>query len=131
MSDQQDKAVLVVDDDALILADTQASLEEAGFHVMAADSYKAALAALERDRARNLVGLVTDIRLGGPQTGWDIAHKARQLAPGLPVIYMTGDSANDWSANGVPHSTLITKPFATVQVVVALSTLLNQPGDEG
>lgn len=43
---------------------------------------------------------------------------------------MTGESANDWSANGVPRSTMITKPFATVQVGVALSNLLNQPREE-
>jgi hypothetical protein len=38
---------------------------------------------------------------------------------------MTGDSAADWTAEGVPNSILVQKPFAFTQVVTAISTLLN------
>ena len=41
------------------------------------------------------------------------------------MIYMTGDSANEWRSRGVPNSLLIIKPFAPAQVVTALSQLLN------
>lgn len=34
-------------------------------------------------------------------------------------------SAHDWSANGVPNSVLITKPFVAAQIITALSQLLN------
>ena len=30
---------------------------------------------------------------------------------------MTGDSAADWAAEGVPNSTLLQKPFATAQMI--------------
>lgn len=39
----------------------------------------------------------------------------------LPVVYVTGDSANAWASQGVPNSVLITKPFAPAQVVTAVS----------
>jgi CheY-like chemotaxis protein len=109
---------------------TQACLEEAGFSVTLAANAAEAIAALERDRSRDFLGLVTDIRLGGSQSGWDVAHRARELNPGLPIIYVTGDSGHEWSAKGVPHSTLITKPFACAQIVTALATLLNRVDDE-
>jgi hypothetical protein len=38
---------------------------------------------------------------------------------------MTGDSAGGWSADGVPNSLLLQKPFATAQLTTAISTLLN------
>jgi len=126
MSEEQRNLVLVVDDEVLILELIQTTLEEAGFGVTSAMSDEEAIHALERDKGRDLVGLVTDVRLGGSLSGWDIAHKARQLNPGLPVVYITGDSGHEWSANGVPNSTVITKPFAYSQVVVGLSNLINQ-----
>jgi hypothetical protein len=38
---------------------------------------------------------------------------------------MSGDSASGWAANGVPNSHMIQKPFATAQVVTAISQLIN------
>jgi hypothetical protein len=52
-------------------------------------------------------------------------RRARELDPDITVVYMTGDSAADWSSKGVPNSVLITKPFAPVQIVTAISQLLN------
>ena len=39
---------------------------------------------------------------------------------------MTGDSAGEWSAHGVPRSLIVQKPFAVGQVVAALTGLLNE-----
>lgn len=69
--------------------------------------------------------LVTDVKLSGKIEGWEIAKYAREIDPALPVVYMTGDSADDWAANGVPSSILLTKPFAPAQLVTAVSQLLN------
>jgi DNA-binding response OmpR family regulator len=44
----------------------------------------------------------------------------------LPVIYITGGSADDWSVHGVPSSVVLTKPFAPAQLLAALSQLLNK-----
>lgn len=69
--------------------------------------------------------LVTDVNLSGELTGWDAATRGRELNPDLPVVYMTGDSAHQWASRGVPNSVLIAKPFAPVQIVTAVSNLLN------
>jgi DNA-binding response OmpR family regulator len=70
---------------------------------------------------------VTDVNLSpGKLTGWDVAKRARELQPTLPVVYITGTDANDWASNGVPNSVLVAKPFAPAQIVTAISQLLNQ-----
>ena len=43
----------------------------------------------------------------------------------FPVIYMSGDSAEDWSSQGVPNSIMLSKPFAPAQLVTAVSQVLN------
>jgi len=43
----------------------------------------------------------------------------------MAVIYMTGDSAIVWVAEGVPASVMVQKPFAIAQMVTAVSNLLN------
>ncbi len=117
--------ILFVEDDPgvrLLLSD---ALEEAGFQVHAEASGRQALAALEADSER--FGLaVTDVDLGLGPSGWEVAWRARQLQPGLPVVYMTGASADAWAAEGVPGSVLLTKPFAPAQLITAVAELLNR-----
>lgn len=126
MSELRSSTVLVVDDMADLLSLAQDALEEAGFEVIAAGSADKALGVLELKNGQNLAGLVTDVRLGSATTGWDVARRARELNPTLPIVYITGDSGHEWSAQGVPDSVLITKPFVFTQVIVALSNLLNK-----
>jgi DNA-binding response OmpR family regulator len=123
--------ILIVEDEILIGEALKAVLEDAGFLVVLAPDANNAVATLEQNRARDLAGLITDINLGGPRNGWEIASLAREMNPALPIVYMSGDSAADWTAHGVPHSVVLQKPFATSQIVVALSTLLNRTGLDG
>jgi DNA-binding response OmpR family regulator len=70
--------------------------------------------------------LITDIQLGTGPNGWEVGRRAREVVPGLPVVYMSGDSAHDWTAQGVPESVMLQKPFVIAQLVTAITTLLNQ-----
>ncbi|MFC3324085.1 response regulator [Mesorhizobium cantuariense] len=117
--------VLLVEDEALILLDLQTSLEEAGFAVVCAKNAEDAITHFDRDPT-GVKALVTDIRLGSGASGWEIGRHARQAMPSIPVIYVSGDSASDWHAQGVPGSVMIQKPFVLVQIITALSTLLNE-----
>lgn len=72
-----------------------------------------------------VVRLITDIQLGGGANGWDVARRARELKPSMPVVYVSGDSSSHWEANGVPGSIMIQKPFALAQVTTAIAQLLN------
>jgi hypothetical protein len=42
------------------------------------------------------------------------------------VIYLSGDSAHEWTAQGVPGSVMLQKPFVMAQLITAITTLLNQ-----
>jgi CheY-like chemotaxis protein len=117
--------VLVVDDDALILQSLEEALEDGGYAVASAHGSEDAIDMLNR-KAADYRAVVTDVNMGADKpTGWDVARHARQLSHDIPVVYITGDSAGDWTANGVPHSILISKPFAPAQVVTAVSQLIN------
>lgn len=125
--------VLLVEDDPDIQDLLLDTLEEAGFSVLQATNVEGANRILEEHHA-DLRAVITDINFGDSKlTGWDVARSARERVAALPVIYMTGASADEWGSKGVPNSVLINKPFAPVQVVTAVSQLLNaaNPQDTG
>ena len=120
--------VFVVEDEPLIQDLLGCVLEDAGFQVATAANGEEAIVKLEA-QAPVFRSLLTDVNLRpGKLTGWDVARRARELNPDLAVVYMTGDSADEWRAKGVPNSVLVTKPFAPAQVVTALSQLLKVGG---
>ena len=96
---------------------------------MLAESGEDAVALLDK-RKEAIRGIVTDVRLGTrPElTGWDVARRARELDPDIAVVYMSADSSVDWTAQGVPKSTMEVRPFAMTQISTAIATLLNEAG---
>lgn len=122
--------VLVADDERLIRELVQDALEDAGFGVRLAASGGEAIEVLADDEVA-WAAMVTDIRFGSEPDGWAVATTARERHPGIPIVYMTGDSGHEWSAYGVPNSIVVTKPFAPAQIVVALASLLNRNDGEG
>jgi len=121
--------VLYVEDEPLILDLAVAALEDAGFAIEALGAGTIALKVLEA-RSGEFRALITDIDLGAEVDGWQIATRARELRPDLPVIYVSGGSSNDWPSKGVPGSVMIVKPYAFAQLVVAVSEALvtDEPG---
>lgn len=117
--------ILVVEDEALIRDMVQSALEDAGFGVLTAANGDAAMALLDSDEGGPIRAVVTDVNLGGGPSGWDVARRARQLRPEMPLLYVTGGNADEWAANGVPESLLINKPFAPAQIVTAVSQVVN------
>jgi CheY-like chemotaxis protein len=119
--------ILVVEDDPLLQAVVEDSLADGGFDVAVVASGEEALALL-REGAASYKALVTDIHLKGKIEGWEIAKTAREIDPGFPIVYMTGDAADEWASKGVPESILLNKPFAPAQLLTAVSQLLNSAG---
>ncbi|WP_423141718.1 response regulator [Parablastomonas sp. CN1-191] len=119
--------ILVVEDEALIRLSIVEALKEGGYEVLEAAHGQEAIEQIEQ--IGSLRGLVTDIRLGAGPAGWKVAHCAREKFASLAVVYVTGDSAWEWSANGVPQSIVLQKPFASAELVTAMANLLvtNQP----
>jgi CheY-like chemotaxis protein len=116
--------VLLVDDDLLVQDVIRSALEDGGFEVVCAATGKEAMAILT-DSGAAIQALVTDVNLGAGENGWDVARHGRELSLVLPVVYVSGDSAHDWAAHGVPGSIVVQKPFAPAQIVTAVATVLN------
>lgn len=117
--------LLLVEDDPNFRSLLTEVLEAEGFEVTVATSGSEALKILEGEGA-SFSALLTDIKVGSGPKGWDVAHRARELFSGIPVVYISGTSVEEWSANGVPESVILQKPFLMAQVVTAFATLLNQ-----
>jgi DNA-binding response OmpR family regulator len=116
--------ILLVEDEPLIGLSLQDALHDAGYDVRIVHSGEEAIAEL-RSEGADAVGLITDIRLGSGPDGWEVAREARERDKQFPVVYLSGDSAGEHGARGVPDSVMIQKPFAPAQVVTAISGLLN------
>ena len=117
--------VLLVDDEEAIRHVLEDALAEAGFELVMGSDGTQALSEIEAGAAR-FRALVTDINLGRGPDGWEVARRARELEPEMAVVYMSGGSGHEWASHGVPKSVLVSKPFVPVQVVTAISTLLNE-----
>jgi DNA-binding response OmpR family regulator len=117
--------LLLVEDEALVRETLAEALKDAGFQVLCAGNGAEAIKALEEDVTR-FSAVVTDIRLGDGPDGWDVGRRARELAADLPVVYMSGDSTQDWSSRGVPNSVVAAKPFVPAQILTAVTMLMNE-----
>jgi DNA-binding response OmpR family regulator len=116
--------VMVVEDDQSIQSIVEEALSDGGFEPVIAASGEEALTLLSGSKYR---ALVVDIKLGEDRIrGWDVARRARAMNPLLPVVYITGASADEWAVQGVPNSIVLTKPFAPAQLVTAVSQLLTE-----
>jgi DNA-binding response OmpR family regulator len=118
--------ILVVEDDPLIQGVVEETLTDGGFEIVIVSSAENAIDLLDVQKVKYRA-VVTDINLGHDKMeGWDVARRAREIDAKIPVVYMTGASADDWASNGVPNSILLTKPFAPAQLLTAVSQLLNE-----
>ncbi len=118
--------IFVVEDEHLIKDLLEDALKEAGFAVATASMGAEAMQMLETANA-DYRALVTDVHLPpGELTGWDVANRARELNPEIPVAYMTGAAGHDWASNGVPNSVLVLKPFDAAQVVTTIAQLFRK-----
>jgi CheY-like chemotaxis protein len=81
------QAVLVVDDDEFVREVMAASLEDAGYAVVEADSGAQALTVLRSDTRVDV--LLSDLTMPG-MDGLQLIRAAQEIRPGLPAILLTG-----------------------------------------
>ncbi|ANW02518.1 response regulator [Bradyrhizobium icense] len=117
--------ILVVEDDQSIQSVIEEALSDGGFETAIAATGEEAVTLLQ-GRQDEYRALVTDINLTGRFNGWEVAKRAREMHPQMPVIYITGAAADQWASNGVPDSVLLNKPFAPAQIATAVAQLLNE-----
>ncbi|CAN5258528.1 response regulator [soil metagenome] len=122
MSDSKRPLLLYVEDEIFTQHLVESTLQDAGYEVWTASDGTEALERLA-SAGPTFRGLVTDVDLGDCPNGWQVAREARTFLPELPVVYVSGASAHDWSAMGVPDSLIVPKPFSPGQIVAAMAFL--------
>ncbi len=80
--------VLVAEDDAGVRAAACAMLQDLGYRCLQAEDAQSALRLLEDGADVQL--LFTDVVMPGPMTGADLAARARELDPNLPILFTSG-----------------------------------------
>ncbi len=112
--------VLIVEDEDLVLEIAMLEFEDAGFEVLTAENADSAMARIESGAPIDL--LFTDIRMPGKLDGWDIARRAREVRPQLPVIYTTGYSAQ--APGAVEGALFFAKPYRLSEILSAVHRLI-------
>ncbi len=126
MPEKKPLKVLAVDDDDLVLSVMVQSLEELGFDTISALGGRSALALLDSGEPIDL--LVTDVRM--PRvSGMDVASAVRQKSQSLPILFVTGFSAQfvDSNRNPDPHVALLRKPYTLAALKNTVSALMSGP----
>jgi PAS domain S-box-containing protein len=119
-------AVLVVDDDLLVLENTAVMLEDLGHTVVEARSGEEALALLRRTRAVDLV--VTDYAMPG-MTGLQLASAVAAERPETVILLSTGyaDLPSDTRSN-LPR---LAKPFDQAALAKAIEAAMGEDEPTG
>ena len=116
--------VMLVDDNVVILNTTGTLIEEAGCTLLRFESPLDALNLLERGQSVDV--LVTDLSMPGLD-GMGLAHAARRMLPGLPVVLLTG-YAGDTTAHAAeeigPPFALLRKPVSAFDIMGQVASLL-------
>jgi CheY-like chemotaxis protein len=113
-------AILLVDDDVLVLEFTAELLSALGHRVTTARSGDEALAILADGHAIDT--LVTDVQMPG-LNGFELARRARNLQPGLMILYCTGHPASIEHHLGAALGPVVTKPCTAERLQLEIERL--------
>ena len=109
------QTILLVDDEAGVRLFLQEALEDLGYEVLIANDGQEGLTVLESDTAIDL--LISDVmmpRMNGPT----MVAAARFHRPVLPVVFITGYSADLLASKGVlgDRMSVLAKPFGMAEL---------------
>jgi DNA-binding response OmpR family regulator len=120
------RGVLIVDDEAALRKLVRRVLELDGYRVFDAADGDAALAQLRRHRPE-IDLLFTDILMPGVN-GVELARRAAQRWPDLPILYASGYDGGQLKAHGVDEASidLLVKPFTPAELVDRVARALGR-----
>ena len=121
---RQGETVLVVDDEASVRMLVTDVLGDLGYDALEAADGAGGMAILRTDVRIDL--LVTDVGLPGGMNGRQVADAARELRPGLKVLFITGYAENAVLSHGHldPGMHILTKPFAIDALAERMRSLI-------
>ena len=115
----QASVILVVDDDALINMSTVDMVQDLGHTALEAYSGKEALEIL--GSGKRIDALITDYAMPG-MTGVELANKARELHPDLPILLATGYA--DLPSGTTTDLPRLAKPYQQADLATQIARLL-------
>ena len=113
--------ILIVEDEFLIRLTLAEALADEGFDVVEAETGDEALRLIETDPAIRL--MLTDMQLPGTLDGAQLALRAREHSPELPIIFVTG-RAEVAHALLTARDLFIAKPYLPSEVCSAARKLI-------
>jgi two-component system cell cycle sensor histidine kinase/response regulator CckA len=121
---QAGATVLVVDDEPAVRAIAARILERGGFRVLQAADGADALKLIDRHGPPQLV--LTDLMMPG-MGGAELLRRLRELWPELPIMFMSGYSAEELDRQGAvsPKGDLIQKPFTPDALLAGVAAALS------
>lgn len=116
--DKNSRLVLIVDDEAGLVALVSSILANAGYSVISANSANAALQVI-KDRNPDIV--ISDIRMPGDD-GFVLLQKSMLISPDLCVILMTGHGDKELAIKAVRENAFdyLSKPFQEDELLIAV-----------
>jgi len=120
------ESILVVEDDADLRETSAATLTDLGYHIIQAQNADDALRVLAGVEPVDL--LFTDIMMPGGILGPDLAQRARELRPGINVLFTTGYANTGAFSHGagVAYSDMLPKPFRAEDLALRIRSLLDR-----
>ena len=117
--------ILVVEDQADVLATAIEQFQDLGFDVLSAGTGQQALAIL-RSRATDIELLCTDVVLGNNMSGPEVVAEARRLRPDLKALFVSGYDSGMAKGNfkTSANERLLNKPYSEGALIEALTGLL-------
>jgi PAS domain S-box-containing protein len=122
------ESILVVDDKDELRKVVVKQLRELGYEAMEAVDGPAALRIL--GGAARIDLLFTDVVMPGGMSGYDLSSAARELRPGVKVLYTSGfPEAAESRAGGLgAHASLLSKPYRRKDLARKLRAILDGEG---
>ncbi len=123
---ERGQTVLVVDDEPAIRTLVTEVLEDLGYAAIEAADGASALSVLQSDTRVDL--LITDIGLTGGMNGRQVADRARQARPRMPVLFITGYAWSKFDADEdlPPATQVLGKPFSMDALATRVRDVLQQ-----
>jgi len=124
-----DRAVLVIEDEAAVLAFIRTALERHGYAVVGVSS---GVQGLEMLASGDYAGVISDMRTPGGVGGQDVHRWIVQFRPELAgrMLFITGDTVNPQTLQalrmtGVPF---IEKPFRSQELLQMVRKVIGEAG---
>lgn len=128
-----DECILVVEDDEQVRRLAVRHLERLGYGVLTAHDGPSALDIIRENDSIDL--LFTDVIMSGGMNGRELTLRARELRPGLPVIYTSGYTekvlAHQPGMDNEEEIELLQKPYRRPELARRVHAALHRSADGG